>query len=389
LLHFFHLPYIVAMNIADYFAPYIPKSSHLINEKFGAVIEQYINVEAPDLSVYDVFIMGVPDGRLSSGNEGCALAPSEIRNQLYDLYKGDWNMKLLDLGNLKIGHTIEDTYSVLKTISQFFAHKSKPLIVLGGGHDLITPLFQGYSSLGKPLSFASADAYLDFQDHDAYHSRSFLSKLVSSPSSLLSKYTLFAYQSYLCAPMEVNLLKNMDFKLIRLGEFNKDYSELEPYIRDLDHLSIDLSVIKASDAPATPYSSPNGISAEAICTLLRYAGMSQGIKSVLFAELNPSLDKKSQSAKVYAQAIWYFMEGLELRYDDFPDLNSENYKKFHVDAGFSELIFYKSNSSGRWWVELIKPGNTSAISLLPCSVNDYNKALEGFISDRLLIHLKF
>ena len=377
------------MNIADYFSPYIPNPSHQINEKLGAVIQQYINIEVPDLSAYDVFIMGVPDGRLSSDNEGCALAPNEIRNQLYDLYKGDWTLKLLDLGNLKIGRTPQDTYSALKTISQFFAHKSTPLIVLGGGHDLITPLFQGYSSLGKPLSFASADAYLDFQDHDAYHSRSFLSKLVSSSSSLLSKYTLFAYQSYLCAPMEVSLLKNMDFNLIRLGVFNKDYSELEPYLRDLDHLSIDLSVMRASDAPATPYSSPNGISAEAICSLLRYAGMSHGIKSVLFAELNPSLDKKSQSAKVYAQAIWYFMEGLELRYDDFPDLNSENHKKFHVNAGLSELIFYKSHSSGRWWVELINPGNTSVISLLACSVNDYNKALEGLISDRLLTHLKF
>jgi len=377
------------MNIADYFTPYIPNPSHQINEKLGAVIQQYINIEVPDLNAYDVFIMGVPDGRLSSDNQGCALAPNKIRNQLYDLYKGDWTLKLLDLGDLKIGRTPEDTYSALKTISQFFAHKSTPLIVLGGGHDLITPLFQGYSSLGKPLSFASADAYLDFQDHDAYNSRSFLSKLVSSSSSLLSKYTLFAYQSYLCAPMEVSLLKNMDFNLIRLGVFNKDYSELEPYLRDLDHLSIDLSVMRASDAPATPYSSPNGISAEAICSLLRYAGMSQGIKSVLFAELNPSLDKKSQSAKVYAQAIWYFMEGLELRYDDFPDLNSENHKKFHVNAGLSELIFYKSHSSGRWWVELINPGNTSVISLLACSVNDYNKALEGLISDRLLTHLKF
>ena len=377
------------MNIADYFTPYIPNPSHQINEKLGAVIQQYINIEVPDLNAYDVFIMGVPDGRLSSDNQGCALAPNKIRNQLYDLYKGDWTLKLLDLGDLKIGRTPEDTYSALKTISQFFAHKSTPLIVLGGGHDLITPLFQGYSSLGKPLSFASADAYLDFQDHDAYSSRSFLSKLVSSSSSLLSKYTLFAYQSYLCAPMEVSLLKNMDFNLIRLGVFNKDYSELEPYLRDLDHLSIDLSVMRASDAPATPYSSPNGISAEAICSLLRYAGMSHGIKSVLFAELNPSLDKKSQSAKVYAQAIWYFMEGLELRYDDFPDLNSENHKKFHVNAGLSELIFYKSHSSGRWWVELINPGNTSVISLLACSVNDYNKALEGLISDRLLTHLKF
>tara|TARA_B110000977_G_scaffold61735_1_gene83995 strand:- start:188 stop:1321 length:1134 start_codon:yes stop_codon:yes gene_type:complete len=377
------------MKIADYFEPYVFDSSLQSDENLGVVIEQYRANEKLDLSVYDLFIMGVPEGRLSLDNQGCALAPKEIRKELYDLYVGDWTLKILDIGDLKIGHSVEDTYLVLKSMSHFFAKKNKPLLILGGGHDLITPLFQGYSNFGKPLSFASADAYLDFQDPEAYHSRSFLTKLLSSSSSLLSKYTLFAYQSYLCAPTEVSLLKNMDFNLIRLGVFNQDYSELEPYVRDLDHLSIDLSVMRASDSPATNYSSPNGISAEAICSLLRYAGMSQGIKSVLFSELNPSLDKNSQSSKVYAQAIWYFMEGLQLRYDDFPDLNSENFKKFHVNAGFSELIFYKSNSSGRWWVELISANNNSNISLLPCSVNDYNKALEGLISERLLTQLKF
>ena len=42
-------------------------------------------------------------------------------------------------------------------------------------------------------------------------------------------------------------------------------------------------------------------------------GLSNRVKSVLFSELNPRLDKNSQSAKVYAQAIWYFLEGLHLR----------------------------------------------------------------------------
>ncbi|MDB2442755.1 arginase family protein [Flavobacteriales bacterium] len=375
------------MKLNDYFESCSIALKEPSKEKLGPLIDLYSS--QVDVGSYDVIIMGVPDGRLSFGNENCSLAPNEIRKELYDLYAGDWALSILDLGNLKIGATIEDTYHAIEDVSHFFSQKNIPLLILGGGHDLITPLFEAYSKFGKPLSFASADAYLDLQSQDSYHSRSFLTKLLSSPDSLLSKYTLFAYQTYLCSPSEVSLLKKMDFNLIRLGAFTENYSEIEPYVRDLDHLSVDLCVMRTSEAPASRYTSPNGINAEALCTLLRYTGMSLGVKSVLFSELNPTLDQKNQSAKVYAQSIWYFLEGLHLRFDDFPDINSDNFKKFHVNSAFSDLIFYKSNLTGRWWVELLSLPNDSEISLLPCSVNDYNKALEGQITTRLLTYFKF
>ena len=377
------------MEITDYFEGFCLESEEHNDEKLSSYVDFYYESAAIDITVYDVIIIGVQEGRLSLKNETCALAPDQIRSKLYDLYKGDWDLKVLDLGNLKIGKSIDDTYFALKEITEYFIKENKLLLVLGGGHDLITPIYNGHSTIGKPLSFASADAYLDFQDGESHHSRSFLSNLVSASTSLLSKYTLLGYQSYLCSSVEVELLNRMEFNLVRLGEFNADIREVEPYLRDLDHLSIDLSVVKSSDAPATVYSSPNGISAESLCTMMRYAGMSHGIKSILFSELNPRLDKNQQSSKVFAQSIWYFFEGLHLRNDDFPDLSSSNFKKFHVNAGFSELIFYKSISSGRWWVELLTNSNQSKIALLSCSVNDYDKAVQGHISTRLSSQLKF
>ena len=377
------------MEIKDYFEVYTPDLSSLGGEKMGSFVDFYSVTEPLDFETYNLILFGVQEGRLSLKNETCAFAPDEIRDELYDLYQGEWGMNILDLGNLKLGDRVEDTYSALKDISEYFAENGKQVLILGGGHDLIKPIFEAYSTLGKPLSFASADAYLNFQDGDNYNSTSFLSELVAAPESLLSKYTLLAYQTYLCSPIEVNLLKNMDFTLLRLGDFNADYNELEPYVRDLDHMSIDLSVLKSSEAPATIHSSPNGISADGLCALMRYAGMSTRMKSVLFAELNPRLDKNKQSSKVFAQSIWYFLEGLHLRYDDFPEINNHNFKKFHVSAGFSELVFYKSNRSGRWWVALYNKSETANIPLLSCSLNDYNKAVQGLLTERLSSQLKF
>ncbi len=377
------------MEINQYFEAYNPKRDPHLPEKLNSFIDFYVATDEFDCSAYDLVIIGVQEGRLSLKNDACAFAPDEIREELYKLYKGDWSLRVLDLGNLKLGATVQDTYTALKEISSYFADKKKKLVVLGGGHDLIKPIFDAYSIQREPLSFASADAYLDFQDAGNYNSKSFVSELVSKPKSLLSKYTLLAYQSYLCSPKEVSLLKDMDFTLVRLGDFNADYAEVEPYIRDLDHLSIDLSVVKTADAPANFYTSPNGLSAEGLCVLCRYAGMSANLKSILFSELNSSLDRKSQSAKVFAQSIWYFMEGLDLRYDDFPELSTHNFKKFHVSTSFSDLVFYKSSSSARWWVESPRESLVSKISLLPCSVNDYNKAVQGVLTERLSSQLKF
>ena len=376
------------MDLKLYFDAYQFDSRRVGESRVGCCLDFFDESFNDDLWSYDVFIIGVPEGRFSLGNEGCDLAPDEIRSSLYGLYEGEWGLKILDLGNLRIGQTVEDTYAILEQLTTYLIERGGVLLILGGGHDLMTPIYKGHSAAGRPLNFASIDAYLDFQDGDSYHSRSFLSHLLASKKSMLSNYNLFGYQTYLCNPKEVHLLNQMDFNLIRLGEVNSDLNEMEPYIRSVDHLSVDISVIKASEALANAYSSPNGMTAEGLCMMLRYAGLSNRVKSVLFSELNPRFDKNSQSVKVYAQAIWYFLEGLHLRQsnllpDKFCDL-----KVFHVHSELTELVFYKSMVSDKWWVDFSNQKD-SVESLLPCSSLDYLKAVDGELSDRMLKYIRF
>ena len=376
------------MDLKQYFDAYQFDSRRVEESHIGSCLDFFDESFNDDLWSYDVFIVGVPEGRFSLGNESCDLAPDEIRSSLYGLYEGEWDLKILDLGNLKIGQTIEDSYAILEQLTTYFIESGGVLLVLGGGHDLITPIFKGHSALGKPLNFASFDAYLDFQDGDAYHSRSFLSHLLEYKDSMLSNYNLFGYQSYLCDPKEVHLLNQMDFNLIRVGEVNSDLNDMEPYIRSVDHLSVDISVIKASEAPANTYSSPNGMTAGGLCMMLRYAGLSNTVKSVLFSELNPRFDENSQSAKVYAQAIWYFLEGLHLRKGDLSSEKLTDLKVFHVHSELTELVFYKSLVSDKWWVDFSNQKG-SVENLLPCSSLDYIKAVDGELSGRMLKYIRF
>jgi len=377
------------MNLSHYLNTYaadgLLTSKELSREHLYSFVDFYEPSQPLEIDSYDAYIVGVPEGRLSQENEACALAPDFIRKEFYNLYQGDWSTKLLDLGNLKIGETVQDTYFVLQEITAPLLEAGKVVIVLGGGHDLIVPIYKSHCTLSKPLNFASADAYFDFQDEDYFHSRAFLSKLISSKEALLQHYSILGYQSYLNSPMQKDLLESMNFELLRLGDLKNAIEEAEPSIRDLNHLSIDLSVLRNADASASAYSSPNGLSAEELCVIVRYAGMSNRLQSLLLSELNPEKDALCSSSKLYAQALWCFVEGLNQRRDDFPDNSLNNFQRFTVAANVStELVFYKSLLSGRWWIEIPQVENGLDRSLLPCSYSDYKSACEGDFSNRLL-----
>ena len=372
------------MHLKDCLEAYHTDTNSSKSDHLSGFVSFYNFHLKEDIFSFDIFIVGVPEGRLSLQNESCATAPDEVRSELYRLFRGDWTMKILDLGNIKLGFEVKDTYALLQELSSYLLQEGKLILVLGGGHDLIQPIYKGHCFFEKPLNFASADAYLDFQDGNAYHSRSFLSQLLTSEGSLISKYSLFGYQTYLCSPNELALLNQMDVQLVRLAEINSDVTEIEPYLRDLDHLSIDVSVVKNAEAPGSRYSSPNGLTSANLCAMLRYAGMSSRVKTVLFSELNPQLDRQAQSAKVFAQALWYFFEGYQLRVEEFPEQESNNFQLFYVSSDLSDLQFYKSKTTSRWWVSLPKKR-----SLLPCSFLDYKNAVDGILSDRLLSYVKF
>jgi len=331
---------------------------------------------------YDLIIIGVPESRNSYLNKGCSFAPDLVRKCFYNLYPGSWSRKVLDLGNLIIGDSVKDTYVVLESILAYFFNHHKKVIVLGGGHDLTIPLYKAHKRYGLPLNFACTDAYLDFQGVGAL-SQSFLSEIIAD-GSLLSRYILLGYQTYLCPPSQIDLLSSMDFDLVRLGRLTADINDVEPELRSIHHLSIDHCVLKLSEAPASPHGSPNGLNAAQLSALSRYAGMAHDIKSILFSELNPDLDQMEQSAKVFAQTLWYFIEGLSVYEDDRPDSELSNCQKFHVVCDHKDIVFYKNINTNRWWVQL----NDKKQEILerkyePCSIKDYNLAVKGELSDRL------
>ena len=84
------------MDLKQYFDAYQFDSRRIGESRIGRCLDFFDESFNDDLWSYDVFIIGLPEGRFSLGNEGCDLAPNEIRSSLYGLYEGEWGLKILD-----------------------------------------------------------------------------------------------------------------------------------------------------------------------------------------------------------------------------------------------------------------------------------------------------
>ena len=113
--------------------------------------------------------------------------------------------------------------------------------------------------------------------------------------------------------------------------------------------------------------------------------MSNNINSVgLFELLNSSI-----TSVLLSQSIWYFIEGYCLRVKEDPKSRNFNGYSYNVLCEGTNLKFYNSELSQKWWVEFIndiKIKNTS--TLLPCNKRDYLMACDETLSDRLIMFLK-
>jgi formiminoglutamase len=93
-----------------------------------------------------VALIGLPEGRGSRCRQ-IAEGPDAIRAHLYTLAAFAPETKIFDLGNIKCGKELKDTYAALKMVAEELSMLGIPLLILGGSQELTVPLIKG---LNKP-----------------------------------------------------------------------------------------------------------------------------------------------------------------------------------------------------------------------------------------------
>ena len=375
---------------ADFLTPVkdsvVAHSVLLPPNSLGAIMQVYTQTDGfPDLKGINIAILGVEEDRNTEDNLGSGKDLHHIRRHLYQLFPGNWNTSIADLGNIKKGDSTTDThFAVTKVIADLLKLNIIPIII-GGGQDTTFSNYKAYDALEQTVNLVAVDSMFDLGNfEDELSSKSYLSKIIMEVPSNLFNYSNIGYQTYFNSQEEIKLIQGLNFDAYKLGQA-KDLEIVEPVFRDADIVSIDIGAVRQSDAPANNNVSPNGFYGEEICAISRYAGISDKVTSFGIYEYNSTYDANYQTAHLIAQMIWYFIEGVNFRAKDYPFSTKDDYQKFTVlMENDDSLIFYKSNKTGRWWIEIniLSDNKYKRHALIPCTYKDYTEATKQNIPER-------
>ena len=361
------------------------------SNQMGNKIDIHTKDGFPDLEDIKIVLIGVEEERGAFNNAGCEAAPDAIRSEFYRLFAPKNMPKTADLGNIKIGKAINDTYTVLsETLAALIAEDIIP-IVLGGSQDLTYANYLAYEQINRVVNITAIDPLFNLgEEPQALKSNTYLHKIILRQPNFLFNFSNIGYQTYFVDSDEVNLMEKLLFDTHRLGLAKADLTECEPIIRNADMLSLDISAVRFSDSPGCNNVTPNGFSGEEICKLAQFAGASDKLSSFGIYEYNPLCDMANQSAILIAEMLWYFIDGVSLRTNDMPDVVKNNFYKYFVSLHQNayEIIFYKSMTSGLWWMEIplqdLEHSKFNRHYIVPCSHKDYLTACNNEVPERWL-----
>lgn len=304
----------------------------------------------------------------------------DIREELYGLFF-DWHQTRIS----DVGHYQGSDENFPSVFSRFLSLGCLP-VVISGDQKYTYHIYSGYCEAKQTLNIASVDEMPDLEGaEDEVSDKNWLTHILAHSPNFLFNYSLIGFQNYLSNPSLLKSLASMNFDTIRLGQLRNNPEIAEPFLRNTDLFSFDVSSIRKSDCPSSSYSGPNGLYAEEACRLSRYAGISNRLSAAIFCGWNSDAPRQDRTTpKLISQLIWHLADGYYNRImeGDFEDDNV--FTKFnltHSSVG-AGLVFYKSNKSGRWWMNVPTEGQKTEKNIqVPCSYEDYLQAMNGDIPE--------
>jgi len=369
-------------DISIYFKPINTSTEDVSGDLFQDSLVHNEN-GFPEIEKPGVAIVYVPENRKSV--EGVSGVNEDFRGEFYNFNRGDkWDFTLYDLGTIVPGETVDDTcFALSQVVSELIKADVIPVVV-GGSQDLLISSYKGFESLERMINICSVDSKLDVgEPSEEVSSSAYVSHLLMQRPCYLFNYSNIGMQRLLVKNKEVELFEKLYFDICRLGAFNSDFKIAEPYLRNSDLLSVDFKSIKNSETDNGVYTNVNGFKSDQICQIMKYAGMSDKMSCVNILDVHT--EQSLSASNLLAQMIWYFADGLAQRVGDFPIGNKLSYKKFHVSMEDFEddLVFYKSDKSARWWLEVSYPTGEGLKydrhHLVPCDQSDYENAMKNMI----------
>lgn len=388
------------MNLMDIFSPVpgflLPHGSH--SDRLGDAIRYFGNVGAfPEIPTekMDIIMLGLGDyTNLQQPDNSC---PDEIRKHLYLLFKGHYDVQILDAGNIQFQNMDEhDTYEdrIVEAL-RWASEQSKLVIILGENQKDTVFIHEMYRRTNRYFNLSVVDASLDMEDSEILQNDNWLQNILMNRLNKVFNISLIGYQNYLTSPKLIQGFIDLNFDVLRVGDLRASMEESEAYLRDADVVSIDASSMQYSSCPSAMVNWPNGLRGEEICKLARYMGMSMKLHVASFFNLDKNSPQFSIGASSIAQVVWHIIDGYYSKTVDNLDFSSSDYLNYEVSSveGGVNMLFYQNRVSNRWWLRIPLPIELQIKYnvpefIVPCTERDYMEAINNEIPERWLNSLK-
>ena len=361
------------MDLNDYLNPLEPS---LLQGEHGEFMRHLrLNrdgITRGHLQDLDIALVGVPF--YFEGSAKDSRAPDIIRQCLYPLaFDNRQGPVMADLGNMKKSHTIRETLYGLSDALTYLMEAGVFVIVLGGDSLLNLAVLRSLPRVTPDeVFYALAEPYLSLAGY---------SGLDMMSDERLHLYQIASQAHYHTQEQKV-WTRSFVHETYRLGKIREHLAGSEPYLRGADGFALSVNAIKHADAPGQKNAFPNGMYGEDVCQLSGYAGLADHLRIFCVQDYYPENDRQQVTASLMAQAAWYAIEGFRSRIPEHPNKDG-HFKKFLVDLDAHSLVFYKSERTSRWWMEVPFPKEQGQM-VLPCHYDDYQTACQHEIPSRWL-----
>jgi len=361
------------MNLNDYLTPLNPQLLYCDGGEF--LRQLHVNregVDARPLEEADVVLLGVPfilTGRLENSD-----APDLIRKELYSLaFDNRQSPRIYDLGNMIRAGNIRQTLFGLSDVLTHLLESHKMVVLLGGDSLVNLSVLRSLPrSVQAPVVYTLAEPFLSLAEYSGFE--------LIAPDKI--RFNQLGNQAHYHTREQKEWANSYVHETYRLGKLRSHLAGAEPYLRGSDGFAISANLIKNTDAPGQQEAYPNGIYGEDACQLAGFAGLADHLKVFSVLDYCPANDRASLTSRLLAQVVWYAIDGYRSRFSEHP-YEDKHFRKFLVNLDDHSLVFYKSERTSRWWMEVPSSRNEGN-ALIPCHLSDYQTACQHEIPARWL-----
>lgn len=345
--------------------------------QIGKKILVYEDEELPDLKQADIILVGCNEIRGGSLLHPGEPASDAIRRQFYSLYQWHSDVNLVDIGNISLGASLNDTYAALRTVLDELTAIGKTVVILGGSHDLTLAQYHCYTNRKQIIEATCVDSLIDLSMESMNRADNFLMEMLTGEPNFIKHYNHIGFQSYYVHPHMLETMDKLRFDCFRVGHVKENIDEMEPVIRSSQLFSFDIAAIANAYAPCNQVT-PNGLTGEEACVLMRYAGLSSTVNTIGIYGYVPERDRDGLTAKQISHMLWYLIDGYSRGKREARLEEKDAFNEFHIAFAEIETVFLQSKKTGRWWMQL--PDK----KFIACSYKDYLLASSNEIPERWL-----